>query len=284
MYFLGAIHQFLFSKYPANHLRLFCQLYCAGISCQLLYDLLNFSKVYPIQNFSSFNLQITLICGGLFFIFLMSAIFSKAKRTSLILSLISGFIYFYLIQKNVTPIFSTSGHHKTNLIIFILFTLSLSPGIGKTSLVSSVKWPICLIQFLLGMTFLSAAISKIRGGAFEWANGENIQSYVYRRFLLTDNSISESIAQYPELLSAFGFIILLFQLSFVIGIFVPRLRPWYLFFVLSFNIISFVILEVNFFRYFVLTYLVFIKPEHLNKLFHPFQSLMSQGHLLFRRG
>lgn len=159
-----------------------------------------------------------------------------------------------------------SFHHPQALMLVALVVLALSPS-GKllsvdafkgrvfngqsakssaSSITSSLKhanflrasspfarWPLLLIQWLFGLAYLSAALNKVildGPGLFtlDWMNGYTLQYYLIKDGLLWNSSLGIWIGQQHLLVLLFSVVALLFEATFFLTLFFPKLIWFYI--------------------------------------------------------
>lgn len=172
---------------------------------------------------------------------LLALIGLKTNLSLLIFAVGSLYIQSYLYS------FGTF-HHPEALMLLALLMLAISPA-GRmlsfdafnrkpsdtrpidTSFVSTsvfARWPLLLIRWLLAITYLSAGLNKLLldgPGLFtlDWMNGYTLQYYLLRDGLLWDSSLGIWLGHQHTLVTVFSGVAVLFEVTFVLTLFFPKL-------------------------------------------------------------
>jgi hypothetical protein len=202
------------------------------------------------------------------YILLMGAtvtmIMGKWTRTSIIVAILC---IFYL--KGVRDSFSGDVHHRYIIPMQMLFLFLLSKcgeahsrdaGHGKFPPIQEweASWPIKTMQLYVALFYFWSVIAKVRVSGWVWFAGEGrIQEVLIKRSVrwgltgegeLAKNSLSFELAQHPELIQIFSYLVLAFELGFPLILFIKsvKLRAFFLAGVIAFHISTFVLMDVNF--------------------------------------
>lgn len=177
-------------------------------------------------------------------------------------------------------IYSFGDIHHTEAILFLcLLVLAASPSgkilsldsywkrrksdsKGQTVLLLDLKdkyagWPIRFMQWFFPMMYLSAVVSKLTRGGLEWANGISLQYYMILEGFKSDSDLALYVSQFHYLLKYSEIIVLLFQATFFLIIFFPRLKWVYLPLGLAFHFIIYVTLRAPFPQW-ILLYMIYV--------------------------
>lgn len=84
-------------------------------------------------------------------------------------------------------------------------------------------WPQRLVQLLLGIIYLGAAMTKIHTPAF--FNGDQLMYWMIT-YLNNDHYFGEWLSQAPIVLVVFAYITIVWEIVFLFCVFTPRLRLW----------------------------------------------------------
>jgi hypothetical protein len=123
---------------------------------------------------------------------------------------------------------------------------------------SLAGWPVRLIQWLFVPIYLSAVISKlVYDGGLEWLNGYTLQYYLIQDTLRKGALLGGWFAQYHTVVMLSQYVVVIFQATFALAVFFPRLRWIYVPIGLGFHIANWVFLYAPFPQWMAL-YAVFI--------------------------
>jgi hypothetical protein len=134
-------------------------------------------------------------------------------------------------------------HHEVGLVLIALLVLPFSPcgaalsvdrlrqnrpPNGENSVLAG--WPLLLTRWLLSLVYLSAFLSKIftPGTFLEWINGYTLQHYMLQDALRWNSDLGVFISQFHELAVALSVITLIFEGTFFLVLFFPRLTWVYI--------------------------------------------------------
>jgi hypothetical protein len=165
--------------------------------------------------------------------------------------------------------FSGDVHHRYIIPMQILFLFLLSKC-GEVLLRDAshhpfppiqeweASWPIKTMQLYVALFYFWSVIAKVRVSGWEWFAGEGrIQEVLISRSVrwgttdegeLLKNSLSFELAQHPDLIQIFSYLVLAFELGFPLILFIKsmKLRALFLAGVIAFHISTFVLMDVNF--------------------------------------
>jgi hypothetical protein len=194
-----------------------------------------------------------------------------------------------------------SFHHPQALMLVALLALALSPSgkllsvdacngqffdkrSGERSNLNNFKqvnllqasspfarWPLLLVQWLFGLAYLSAALNKLvldGPGLFtlDWMNGYTLQYYLIRDGLLWGSNLGVWIGQQHGLILIFSVIAILFEATFCLTLFFPKLIWLYIPTGALFHIGIYMAQRAPFFQYLAL-YAAFIPWAAVIKIF-----------------
>ena len=176
---------------------------------------------------------------------------------------------FYL--KGVRDSFTGDVHHREliPLHLLVLFLLSRCgdarrrdpphTAAGPPPLQEwEASWPLKAMQVYVASFYFWSVLAKLRISGWAWFAGEGqIQEFLVRRSLrwgvsdgdeLVKNSLSFTLAQYPDLIQVVGLLVLTVEAAFPVVLFITsaRLRVLFLGTLAIFHVATFVLLDVNF--------------------------------------
>jgi len=89
------------------------------------------------------------------------------------------------------------------------------------------RWPLLLLQWMMALVYLSAAVSKLESG-FEWMNGHTLQYYLLQEGVRWERGVGLWLSQYHSLAVLLSWITVAFESTFFLVLIVPRLAWFYL--------------------------------------------------------
>lgn len=93
------------------------------------------------------------------------------------------------------------------------------------------RWSLALLQLLVAQPYLFAGYAKLYYTGIRWASGENIRNHLLAftqdEFIAVHTRLGTWVAAHPALCSAIGAGTMLFELTFMLSVFFPRLRRVY---------------------------------------------------------
>src|SRR5262245_41826480 len=93
------------------------------------------------------------------------------------------------------------------------------------------RWALVLLQILVAQPYLFAGYAKLYYTGIRWASWENIRNHLLAftqdDFIAVHTRLGSWIAAHPVLCGAIGAGTMLFELSFMLSVFFPRLRKVY---------------------------------------------------------
>jgi hypothetical protein len=251
--------------YP-NHFLVFVKLFSLLLLVIILYnfkDQLRYLKTNPVKIYGNHqkllnqypipspNPTFYIIFGAIFLISLL-AIFLGIHPS--IFSFICLVLYF--------PIFNSIQsldyiQRKTNLLPFIFLIFIFSSGIHIKYNSPNGVWEIILIKILIAQVYFSAGINKLKKGGIAWITGANLQAYFLENYLWNNGKIIYDVAQRKNLCSVISIVVLFFELSFIIIVFIPKLTFLYVLFGFFFHCSTIVLMRINYLKYLSPVYLIF---------------------------
>jgi predicted DCC family thiol-disulfide oxidoreductase YuxK len=85
------------------------------------------------------------------------------------------------------------------------------------------RWPLLLIQSVLAIAYLSAGLSKLAAGGFDWFRSSTLAFYLVQDGLRQATPLGLTVAGYPTLLTMTAIVVVLFELTFVLAVLIPRI-------------------------------------------------------------
>jgi hypothetical protein len=121
------------------------------------------------------------------------------------------------------------------------------------------RWPLRLMQWLIALTYLSAAYSKLTAGGLAWFNGHTMAYHMMYRALGRGHEPALLLATLPPASHVVPSIAtVLFELTFVVAVLRPRVAWVWLLAGIAFPLGVYVTMEIAFFQT-ILLYVVFIE-------------------------
>jgi hypothetical protein len=125
------------------------------------------------------------------------------------------------------------------------------------------RWPLRLMQWLLALSYLSAAGSKLYYGGLRWVNGYTLSYHFLSVGVRENREIALFMASLPPWMhivpSVFA---LLLELTFVVAVLVPRTAWFYVLAGAGFHLAVYLTQGIGFFQTIVL-YCVFVESLRL---------------------
>ena len=168
-------------------------------------------------------------------------------------------------------------HHPEALLTITLWLLAVSPSAAVLSLDALLRrvrtaggsmhveppaqtlpespfarWPLRTVQWLLVLVYLSAGLSKLAAGGLDWFNGYTLSYYFAQDALRWGSPVGLWLAGQPEIASVLSVGAVVFELTFVLAILVPRLAPVYLLWGVATHGLIYLAQRAPFFQYYAL--------------------------------
>ena len=118
-------------------------------------------------------------------------------------------------------------------------------------------WPLLLIQWTFALVYFSAALSKLKGGGIDWANGYTLQYYLLQDGVRWGSALGVWLSGQHTLVWLASWMSLIFEGTFFLVVLVPVLAWIYIPAGIAFHTGVYATMRAPFFHYFPL-YLVFI--------------------------
>ena len=176
-------------------------------------------------------------------------------------------------------------HHREAVLMIALLVLAFSPcgrywsidswrGKGFNPIVDSpdststhsefAYWPIFVCKAFLALMYISAIASKFMASGFGWANGYTLQVVMATDGLRGGSTLAIWLSQHHYLLLLGQIAVVVFQSTFWLVLFFPRLGWIYYPLGLMFHITIFLTLKAPFWHW-ILLYFVFIPYANILK-------------------
>lgn len=192
------------------------------------------------------------LSSGICFVFcLLLVSLGIYPRLNVLVSLICSFLYFGQI------ISMAYIQRKANLIPIVLLVLLVSPSLSESLSSPSTHWEFMLIKLALIQVYLSAAIEKMRQSGAKWINGKYLQGYLLENYLWADRPAALALAENLTTCAIMSSLVLIFELTFGIVLFLPALTFVYVGFAFVFHLGTLITMRINYLKYIWPVYLVF---------------------------
>lgn len=144
-------------------------------------------------------------------------------------------------------------HHAEALMIITLSLLALSPAgrvlslddlrrrvrrnhkLQRLEIVNKIAkksvfagWPLLVVRYLFGLIYLDAAVQKLIKAGLDWMNGYTVQFYLVTNGIRRGSDLALWLTQYHTLASLLSWVTILFEGTFFLVIFFPRLAWVYI--------------------------------------------------------
>ena len=176
-------------------------------------------------------------------------------------------------------------HHREAVLMIALITLAFSPcgrywsidslqSRGFNNVVDSPQsssthseyayWPIFVCKVFLALMYISAIASKFMESGLSWANGYTLQLYMAQDGLRWGSTLAVWLSQQHYFLMLGQIVVVVFQSTFWLVLFFPRLGWIYFPLGLFFHIMIFVTLKAPFWHW-ILLYFLFVPYSNIFK-------------------
>lgn len=113
------------------------------------------------------------------------------------------------------------------------------------------RWPLRLMQWMMVLAYLSAAVSKLKHGGLDWFNGHTL-AYFLVQDGVRKGAMGIAVADQIELLVVLSIFAFLFEATFAAAVLVPRSAWMYVAWGLGLHLGIYVLQEAPFFQWMVL--------------------------------
>jgi hypothetical protein len=222
----------------------------------------------PLVSVQVFQILQWVLLGAL--AFLAIGLFTRTAAT------VSWIAFFFVMGTSLG--FGKSPHtdyvvHSTNVVVVVLFVLSVAPGAATYGIdgwrrrgwrwhpdeagATISAWPTQLIKLSLALAYFGAGYCKVVTSPL-WADGYTLQAYLMSKHLILDCDAGAWVAQQYWLCLLLGIATLVLELTFYLLVFYPRLTWWYVAAAIGFHTSIYLTMQINFFPYYGLTFLIFL--------------------------
>lgn len=280
---------FFLKQVPTQNVVWFRFIFCLMLIFQLLYDFepslyrMKYSPNFnPIPLFELFGLnrmspQHFLYANTTLILCLLATLTPWLTRLSHFLALVFTFIVFgQLLSLDKAPD-TNYVFHSRNVVAFFLLIFTFSPQKvlrplwkpKNTSAQTSI-WPLNICLFTLAISYFGASYCRFVEYGLLWLNGFTLQKYLLEHYLLLDISQALWLAQRYSLCLALSLALTFFETTFIFAIFNKKLRIPYALAGIVFHLCVYYFMHINFFKYHLLSYLIFIEWHWVEKLLRKF--------------
>jgi len=162
---------------------------------------------------------------------------------------LSTFVFFFLQFFLVGFSYSFGDyHHPQALPILIGFLLCLTSEQAKNiqSSVSKNAWFFQFIKYFLGIIYLNSGLSKLMHSGADWLSGSSLAYYIQQDAVANLKPWGVWASQQIPLCKLLSWATLVFQCSFLIGIFRPRLQTVYVLAGIAFHFLTSLFMKADF--------------------------------------
>jgi predicted DCC family thiol-disulfide oxidoreductase YuxK len=99
---------------------------------------------------------------------------------------------------------------------------------GSHSRGDLARWPLLVVQWVLALAYLSAGMTKLVNGGWDWFGSSTLAYYLVQDGIRHDTLLGLTLAGYPTLLSVIAVVVVVFELTFVLAVLLPRTAWVYL--------------------------------------------------------
>jgi hypothetical protein len=125
------------------------------------------------------------------------------------------------------------------------------------------RWPLRLLQWVIALTYLSAAGSKLANGRVQWFNGYTMMHHFLTAGMQPGRDVALFLAALPPWVHIVPSIVAFaFELTFVVAVLVPRTAWAYVLIGAAFHLAVYVGMGIAFFQT-ILLYAVFVESLRL---------------------
>lgn len=226
----------------------------------------------PVFNGLAVALVASLVCASL----------GCGTRVALGCAAVLYFVYFGTQLGFTKPLTRPYVFHIKNLGCFVLLILAFAPGVTRFSLDSWFRhgrrwpeasgsarfasaWPKNLILVGVGAAYFGSGYCKMVKNPL-WVDGHTAAANVLRGHLYEDTGLALFLGQFHIGSIVASVLIIILELTFIVGIFLPRIRWFYAAGGLALHLAIYLTMRINFFPYFAFSYLVLVEWRHIRPL------------------
>lgn len=165
-------------------------------------------------------------------------------------------------------------YHMSNLTVFALAILAIAKGVDRHGIESLIRdrnhaesipeWPRKTILGLMALAYFGAFYCRMVTDP-RWLDGYTIQGYLFDRALRHDVPLAFEVAQSYTACLVFGITTSLFEATFFLVLFFPRLGWIYAIGGLALHASIRELMAIDFFEFFILNYLAMVEWEPLGR-------------------
>jgi hypothetical protein len=245
-------------------------------------------ETFGITRASVFEFKVLYI---LLLIVLFSTIWGKATRFLHSISIPLIFLVFGNILSLSKAADVAYVFHSRNVILFYLTIMTFFPKSGLRSILKlkdigttyTYNYPISIATISLGISYFGAAYCRLVSHGLSWMDGHTLQAYILEHYILLDFQQSLILSSNYWLCLALSILMMFFEISFVFLVFFKRTRMLYIISGLIFHLAILYFMNINFFKYHCLAFLVFLDWDWIRDCFRRFSHYSKTDELRSRR-
>jgi hypothetical protein len=146
---------------------------------------------------------------------------------------------------------------KSNLVPQILALLACCPEINAPWKMRTSSLLLTAVETLIALVYFSSAFCKLRNSGLAWMSAKQMQGILIFHHLYYDMPLSLRIAHSTRFCRVIGTVALIFEISFIGVIALPRLALLYAIAGLLFHLGTWRLMKIDYLTYFGPAYLVF---------------------------
>ncbi len=189
-------------------------------------------------------------------------------RPALLVSALGFFLYEGTHLGFERPLEGTYSFHLTNLAVFFFIILTFAPEVdrhgidsirrGTTAPIAIPEWPRKAMLGMLCFAYFGAGWQRLLANPL-WIDGHTLQAYLLDKHIRYDIPLGYWIAQHWLLCVFVSVYTMALELSYIVVMIWPRLKPLYLLGGLGLHLGIYLTMGINFFLYFVFAYFVLVE-------------------------
>ncbi len=273
--------KFFFEPCDARGLNVFRILFCGGVLLQIVGEWTRFAEYHSIGVYHSIPALawiglLPLSVYRIIHLALILALATSALGIFTRASLASACALFFLFIGTSLGFTKSPLHdyvfHSKNIVVPVLLILAVAPGVDFWTLkrwfqkrtappVAPMipQWPVRLIQLAIIAAYFGAGYVRFLTSGWSWADGHTLQGILIYKHLLNESKIGWWLASDTGLCKLLSVGTFAFELSFLAVLFLRRGRWGYILGGIVFHIFILLTMNINFLRYFAISYLIFIE-------------------------
>jgi hypothetical protein len=139
-----------------------------------------------------------------------------------VLCTLLNLLLFVLVQSWIFSFEKVDHGFATYTYVFMLLPFLWNEQQNNAPVFAS--WSLQRIRIVIAAVYLLSSLEKLLISAFSWMNAENMKGYLF----LHETTLSKIIVQSDVLCIAIGLFTLVLQLSFVLIVFLPQYKWWWI--------------------------------------------------------